>query len=198
METQTFAEQLKADTRIDHESVDNLVMSVNPFANAENYGKFLQLQAVFHKAVDPIYHDQELNKFIPNLADMARYQAVLKDIQDVGTHEPQLDEPISAPDNANKAIGWLYCAEGSNIGAAFLFKEVQKIEFDDEHGASHLAPHADGRGKHWREFVKKLNELPLDEAARKEAVEGAKEAFAAYKVALRQVFGLPKNQEARA
>ncbi len=63
----TFAKRLKADTTTVHDSVDNLVMFVQPFVSKENYIKFLKLQSVFHKAVDHIYKDAELNKAIPEL-----------------------------------------------------------------------------------------------------------------------------------
>lgn len=37
---QTFSEKLKSHSRKTHDSVDELVMSMQPFANTENYGKF--------------------------------------------------------------------------------------------------------------------------------------------------------------
>ena len=80
----TFAKRLKEQTTTIHDSVDNLVMSVEPFTNKENYIKFLKLQSVFHKAVDHIYKDSELNKAIPELEYMARYDAVTQDLADLG------------------------------------------------------------------------------------------------------------------
>lgn len=196
-ETQTFAQRLKEENRTTHDSVDNLVMSVEPFANNENYAKFLKLQSVFHKIVDSIYKDDALNKAIPQLADMARYDAVLQDLKDLNSEPYQFSGELPKPEG-NKAVGWLYCAEGSNLGAAFLFKDAQKLSFNAENGARHLAPHPDGRGQHWREFVVYLNNLGLDKAAQDEAIEGAKEAFAFYKVILREIFGLPEGAEAPA
>lgn len=196
-ETQTFAQRLKEENRTTHDSVDNLVMSVEPFANNENYAKFLKLQSVFHKIVDSIYKDDALNKAIPQLVDMARYDAVLQDLKDLNSEPYQFSGKLPKPEG-NKAVGWLYCAEGSNLGAAFLFKDAQKLSFNAENGARHLAPHPDGRGQHWREFVAYLNNLGLDKAAQDEAIEGAKEAFAFYKVILREIFGLPEGAEAPA
>ena len=196
-ETQTFDQRLKEENRTTHDSVDNLVMSVEPFANNENYAKFLKLQSVFHKIVDSIYKDDALNKAIPQLADMARYDAVLQDLKDLNSEPYQFSGELPKPEG-NKAVGWLYCAEGSNLGAAFLFKDAQKLSFNAENGARHLAPHPDGRGQHWREFVVYLNNLGLDKAAQDEAIEGAKEAFAFYKVILREIFGLPEGAEAPA
>ncbi|WP_304334793.1 biliverdin-producing heme oxygenase [Conchiformibius steedae] len=187
-EQMTFAEYLKTNSRATHDSVDNMVMSCKPFDNAENYARFLQLQAVFHKIVDDVYHDEALNRQIPNLATLARYDAVMQDLQDLGTQEAKLDVTLPKPEGA-EAIGWLYCAEGSNIGAAFLFKDAQeKLGFGAEHGARHLAPHADGRGKHWREFVGYLNGLNLNDEDRETALRGALNAFAFYKVLLKNIF----------
>ncbi|SUA36762.1 Haem utilisation protein [Neisseria zoodegmatis] len=196
-EAQTFAQRLKEENRTTHDSVDNLVMSVQPFANNENYSKFLKLQSVFHKIVDGIYKDEKLNQSIPQLTDMARYDAVLQDLEDLNSEPYQFSGELPKPEG-NKAIGWLYCAEGSNLGAAFLFKDAQKLSFNAENGARHLAPHPDGRGQHWREFVVYLNNLGLDKSAQDEAIQGAKEAFAFYKVILREIFGLPEGAEAPA
>ena len=114
----TFAKRLKEQTTTTHDSVDNLVMSVQPFSSKENYIKFLKLQSVFHKAVDHIYKDAELNKAIPELEYMARYDAVTQDLKDLGEEPYQFDKELPH-ETGNKAIGWLYCAEGSNLGAAF-------------------------------------------------------------------------------
>ncbi|WP_416192105.1 biliverdin-producing heme oxygenase [Neisseria sp. CCUG12390] len=193
----TFAKRLKAQTTVIHDTVDNLVMSVAPFDSKENYVKFLKLQSVFHKAVDHIYKNLELNQAIPELAYMARHDAVVQDLADLGEAPYEYGKPLPQ-ETGNKAIGWLYCAEGSNLGAAFLFKHAQKLDYNGENGARHLAPHPDGRGKHWREFVEYLNALPLSPEAEAEAIEGAKDAFEFYKVVLRETFGLPEGAEAPA
>lgn len=186
--TRTFAQYLKENSRATHDSVDNLVMSCRPFDNTENYTKFLQLQAVFHKIVDDIYKNPQLNEQIPNLAELARYDAVLQDLQDLGAAEADLTLPLPQPQGA-EALGWLYCAEGSNVGAAFLFKDAQnKLGFSAERGARHLGPHVDGRGKHWRAFVEQLNALPVSDEDKETALLGALNAFAFYKVLLREIF----------
>lgn len=186
----TFAQYLKANSRATHDSVDHLVMSVKPFDSQENYIKFLQLQSVFHKIVDDIYKDPELNQKIKGLAELARYDTVLLDLQDLNAQAKTISTPLPQPVGM-EAIGWLYCAEGSNVGAAFLYKDAQNnLGFSAEHGARHLAPHADGRGKHWREFVEQLNALGIDGEDKETALRGALNAFAFYKVLLREIFEL--------
>lgn len=186
--------QLKSETTGTHDTVDHLVMSVNPFANVENYGKFLQLQEIFHKIVDDIYMREDLNQAIPGLAATARHSAVLSDMDDLSIEKFPM-EVLPAP-KGQEAIGWLYCAEGSNLGAAFLYKEVNKIDLDSERGARHLAAHSDGRGKHWRQFSEQLNAIEFDKETREAAVKGANEAFTCYKQLLRMIFELPEEKAA--
>ena len=184
----TFAKFLKQNCQTTHDSVDNLVMSVKPFDSTDNYTKFLQLQAVFHKVVDDIYKNPKLNQQIEGLAKLARYDEVLRDLQDLNASEKNISVPLPQLSGA-ETLGWLYCAEGSNVGAAFLFKDAQnKLGLSAEHGARHLAPHIDGRGKHWRDFVGKLNTLPVNEEERAAALQGALDAFAFYKVVVREIF----------
>lgn len=186
----TFAQFLKLNCQTTHDSVDNLVMSVKPFDSPEHYVKFLQLQAIFHKMVDDIYKNPELNQKIDGLAELARYDDVLLDLQDLQASKKAISTPLPQLSGA-ETLGWLYCAEGSNVGAAFLFKDAQnKLGFGAEHGARHLAPHADGRGKHWRDFVAQLNALTLSEQERAAALKGALDAFAFYKVVVREIFGV--------
>lgn len=186
-----FNQYLKENSRATHDSVDELVMSVKPFHTPENYIRFLQLQAMFHKIVDDIYKNPQLNAQIPGLSGLARYDDVLLDLQDLGAAEKAVSLPIPQPKGA-EAIGWLYCAEGSNVGAAFLFKDAQNnLGYNAEHGARHLGPHADGRGKHWRNFAAQLNKLGLSPAEQEEALQGSLAAFAFYKQLLREIFELP-------
>ena len=56
---------------------------------------------------------------------MARYDAVTQDLKDLGEEPYKFDKELPH-ETGNKAIGWLYCAEGSNLGAAFLFKTRSK------------------------------------------------------------------------
>ena len=134
---------------------------------------------MFHKIVDDIYKDPALNEKIPGLAELARYDDVLLDMKDIGGSEKAISTAIPEPKGMER-LGWLYCAEGSNLGAAFLFKDAQKnLGYNAEHGARHLGPHAE------------LNDLGIEGADRETALKGALEAFAFYKVLLREIFELP-------
>lgn len=183
----SFSESLKLSSRQTHDSVDNLVMSMQPFVSHDNYRKFLQAQHEFHKAVKQLHDADDLNAQIDGLKDLARYHAVLADMKALEVEAFHVTAPTPVIDGA-KRLGWLYCVEGSNVGAAILYKEAGKIQLDETHGATHLAGHPDGRIRHWRAFKEKLDALTLTKEEQAQALQGAQDAFAYYKVIVREVF----------
>lgn len=182
-----LSKQLKAGTRREHDTVDSLVMQARPFESLVRYGYFLLVQHRFHGAINALYDDITLNRLLPGLSELPRFEAVCADIGDLGLPLPP-PPPAAAPASTHVALGWLYCSEGSNLGAAFLFKETQQIGLNGESGARHLAAHPDGRSLHWRQFVALLDGLELSESQRAEAVGGAVGAFDFYRAALRELF----------
>jgi len=180
--------RLKAASSREHDTVDHLVMSVRPFDDRERYVRFLTVQHRFHGSLQALYNDPSLNRRLPGLALLSRFDAVQQDLHDLGVPVPPAPEPVDA--TFAQALGWLYCSEGSNLGAAFLFKQTQRLGLDAERGARHLAPHPDGRALHWREFVASLDELTLSDAQEAHAIEGAIAAFDSYRRHVREVFAL--------
>lgn len=183
----TLTEALKEHSRTTHDAVDNLVMSMNPFASHENYRKFLQAQYEFHSTVNPIYHDTKLAVQFDGLSKLARLDRVKSDMKDMGV-QPYSEDMETPAITDSEAIGWLYCIEGSNVGAAILYKEAGKINLTDEFGASHLAAHADGRMPHWRNTKTKIDALPLSDEDRTAAMKGADDAFAYFKQVIRKIY----------
>lgn len=187
MNNPTLTETLKELSRDTHDSVDHLVMSSQPFASHDNYRKFLQAQYEFHRTVNPIYHNEKLAAQFADLAQLSRLESLKSDMKDLGV-EPFAQVIESPTFSDGEAIGWLYCVEGSNVGAAILYKEAGKIELSDEFGAKHLSAHADGRMAHWRNTKSKIDALPLSDADRQAAIKGVQDAFAYYKRVVRQIF----------
>ena len=179
-------QRLKAASSRDHDSVDQLVMAARPFESRERYGRFLQVQHGFHGSLLALYQDPQLNRQLPGLSALSRFAAVQADLLDLGLPAPP--PPPSVCASPAQALGWLYCSEGSNLGAAFLFEYTQRLGLGEDQGASHLAPHPDGRALHWREFVARVDALALDEQQEAEAINGAIAAFEHYRSHLRAVF----------
>lgn len=185
---ETRIQRLKALTTGTHDTLDKRIMRAEPFANRERYTLFLEVQHHFHADVAPLFADEDLNRRLPGLAERNRYDALRQDIVDLGGVPEELGA-TTGPLTPAQALGWVYVAEGSNLGAAFLRKEAAKIGLSDDFGARHLAGHPDGRGLHWRNFVAAYNDLPLTEAEELEAAEGAKAAFRRVHALVEEIFG---------
>jgi heme oxygenase (biliverdin-IX-beta and delta-forming) len=173
--------RLKAATNDTHERLDQRILATEPFANRDNYARFLKVQYRFHHSVDPLYRDAALGALLPDLADRNRFDKLAADLRDLGQDllVEDMAQPFGeGPADLPTALGWLYVAEGSNLGAAILFKMARALDLDEDFGARHLAGHPDGRARHWREFTAALDALDLDEAEEARLEAGAKAAFA--------------------
>ena len=173
------SKRLKASTQAVHERLDSRIMAADPFHDRERYGLFLSVQYRFHRDIDALYLIPALQAVLPDLDGRRRLAAIRQDMADLGQGVP--DPVASAFEGVidlPTAFGWLYVSEGSNLGAALLFKAAAALGLDASFGARHLAGHPDGRAQHWREFTAALDalELELEEDAR--VIAGAEAAFA--------------------
>lgn len=178
----SLARRLKALTHETHDRLDRSIMAAASFDGVESYARFVTVQYLFHRDIAALYDDAALQAMLPGLAGRRRLALIAADLADLGADVPGDDAPPAfapgAAVDAPTALGWLYVAEGSNMGAALLRKEVAKIGLSDAHGARHLAPAPEGPAAHWRAFTQALDAVRLsaDEEAR--AVAGAEAAFA--------------------
>ncbi|WP_059153637.1 biliverdin-producing heme oxygenase [Novosphingobium barchaimii] len=175
------AKRLKAATNDTHDRLDKRIMAAEPFASVENYGLFLSVQYQFHRDIDALYGDAQLRALLPDLAERRRLDQIRQDIEDIGLPLPESNGEVAfaAGESVDlpTALGWLYVAEGSNLGAAFLFKMARALGLDENRGASHLAGHPDGRAQHWRAFTGALDALVLDKDEELRLADGARAAF---------------------
>lgn len=175
----TRAERFRAATHPSHEALDSAIMAAKPFDSIENYGRFLKVQHAFHRDVAPLYASPALQAVIADLPGRCRFEAVTQDAADLGIALPEdVGEPAGEGLDLPEALGWLYVVEGSNLGAAFLYKAAVKMGLSAEHGARHLAEAPEGRAPQWRAFKQSLNAVELSPAEDARAVAGAEAAFA--------------------
>lgn len=176
-----LSRRLKAKTEETHDRLDRRIMAADPFGDRARYGRFLKVQQQFHRDVDVLYRRADLAGLLPDLEGRRRLDAVQRDLSDLGVETADADgAPRFAVDDAGNlpvAIGWLYVVEGSNLGAAFLFKAAAKLGLDETFGARHLSGHPDGRARHWREFTGAIDALELSEEEEARAVAAARAAF---------------------
>lgn len=176
------SKRLKALTHDTHDRLDKSIMEASSFDTLEGYGRFAGVQWAFHRDIDALYDDARLIALLPGLAGRRRLGLIAHDLTDLGLSEPLVDAPPMFPSeqpvDAATALGWLYVAEGSNLGAALLRKAAAKLGLSDDHGARHLAPSGEGPAAHWRVFTTALDAAVLTPEEEDRAVAGANAAFA--------------------
>ncbi|GAA4115239.1 biliverdin-producing heme oxygenase [Aminobacter aganoensis] len=185
------AKRLKARTNTTHERLDASIMAGRPFEDRRRYGLFLTVQHSFHRDIDALYSSAVLEGLLPDLDGRRRLDLIGQDIVDLGIAVPDVAEaPVFDGDaDLPTALGWLYVAEGSNLGAAFLLKEAAKLGLSEAFGARHLAPAPEGRGLHWRTFTAALDALELSKEEEDRVVAGAEAAFRCVHGLVRETFG---------
>jgi heme oxygenase (biliverdin-IX-beta and delta-forming) len=177
------AKRLKALTHATHDRLDRSVVGAASFATVSAYARFVEVQFLFHRDIDALYGDAELQALLPGLESRGRLPLLAQDLIDLGiagapaAHDPAFiagerpDIPV--------ALGWLYVAEGSRVGGALLRKEAARLGLSDTFGARHLAPAAqDGPAAYWRMFTSALDAIALDTDQEARVIAGANAAFA--------------------
>ena len=176
------SKRLKAMTHEIHDRLDKSIMEASSFDSLEGYGRFAGVQWTFHRDIDALYDDAALIALLPGLPERRRMALIAGDLADLGLATPPAETPPAFPQgqaaDVATALGWLYVAEGSNLGAALLRKEAARLGLSDSHGARHLAPSGGGPAAHWRVFTAALDAAVLTPEEEDRAVAGARAAFA--------------------
>lgn len=189
----TLSARLKQETHAIHDALDSRISALSPFLDRERYARFLRVQLRFQTATAPLYERDDLQREFPGLLERGRVDLIEADCRDLGLAEADIEADRAAGraaviEGGRAVIGWLYTNEGSNLGAAFLFKRAQKeLDLSADFGARHLASHPEGRGLHWKRFKAQLDELALSDAEQDQAVDGARDAFALVREAVETV-----------
>lgn len=178
----TRSQRLKSATGDIHDRLDGRIMALDPFASRDRYTRFLRAQHGFHRALAPLYADPALQARIPDLADRARGAPIAADLADLGAAGDDGAVPDLSALPVAEALGWLYVAEGSSLGAAFLLKAAARIDLDAGFGARHLAGHPDGRAAHWRRFTAVLDAEPMTAEEEAAMIAAARTAFARFRM----------------
>ena len=184
--------RLREATREMHERLDKSIMMHKAFESRARYGLFVKVQHQFHREIDALYANQVLDKLLPDLWGRRRFDLIERDLVELRVTAPSLDAPpafaSSTEADLPTALGWLYVAEGSNLGAAFLLNEARKLGLSETFGARHLAGAPEGRGLHWKTFTVALDGVSLTGPEEERVIAGARAAFACVQRLVNEVF----------
>ena len=187
------SQRLRGATRSAHDGLDAKIMALDPFSSRARYGLLLKVQHGFHRDIDALYGDPALGSILADLAGRRRLGLIEEDLADLQADVPVYEAParfcagVSA--ELPNALGWLYVAEGSNLGAAILLKQAARLDLSTAFGARHLAGSPQGRARHWRGFVAALDAAELSARDEADVIDGAKAAFDRVSGLVDAVFG---------
>jgi heme oxygenase (biliverdin-IX-beta and delta-forming) len=174
------SQRLMQATRSAHDGLDNRIISAEPFQDRDHYVRLLEMQYRFHCAIEGLYSRSLPLPSTLDLPARRRLDRVRQDLEDLGRSPPENEgaRPFhTARVDAATAIGWLWVAEGSTLGAASLLKRAAALGLDETFGARHLAGHPDGRAKAWKHFTAAIDALDLDQVDDALMLNGARDAF---------------------
>ncbi len=191
-DTSGRAKRLKEATNATHERLDKSIMAHRPFESRERYSLFVKMQHQFHREIDALYANPVLDKLLPDLVGRRRFDLITQDLADLHVTAPASDASPAfaraADADLPRALGWLYVAEGSNLGAAFLLKAAERLGLSETFGARHLAAAPEGRGLHWKIFTAALDSVTLTGPEEERVIAGAQAAFARVQGLVDKVF----------
>lgn len=171
--------QMRVATMPAHQRLDDLIMASDPFSSREAYRRLLTLQYCLQRDFEPLYHDDSLASFLPDLKSRSRLRLVEQDLADLQLAAPRDEkESLTLPlADLPASVGWLFVLEGSRLGAASLFKRAAALGLNEEFGARHLASSSDGPGHSWKMFVQAISAAPFHGAEQERAIAGSIAAF---------------------
>jgi len=186
------SKRIKQATITLHDRLDQTIMQHQPFADVARYRLFLQMQHHFHVLLQPVYEGIATDPRLSPFRCTYRLGLIEQDLADLryypNHHAALPSKPLTLADLPG-ALGWLYVAEGSNLGAAFLLKDAARIGLSPAFGARHLAAPSEGRGAYWRNFTAALDAIYLPVEAENLVIHGATEAFASVRDLVEVYFG---------
>ena len=113
-----------------HDRLDDQIISAKPSRTRDHYIRLLTVQYRFHRATDGLYIRALTLPASLEIPTRRRLDRVRQDLVDLGgsatVHEDP--EPLDASRiEPAAAIGWLWVAEGSTLGAASLLQRAAAL-----------------------------------------------------------------------
>ncbi|MGY3052598.1 heme oxygenase [Pedobacter sp. UYEF25] len=185
MQNTTLSEQLKLNTKSNHQQVEKLLVDrIRSIDALDGYVKLLQLfYGYFGGLEDKINQYIEVG-ILDDYQNRRKSNSLLKDIYDLNGGIPQkaADDDLPEINNQSQAFGALYVIEGSTLGGKVISKMMAKqLKFIDEKGLSFFNGYGDETEKMWNGFKDVLNKelyTPTDVSLSLEAANDTFSKFA--------------------
>jgi heme oxygenase len=173
----SIRDRLRAETRTDHDRLENGLRLADPGLTLARYreilSRFYGFWAEWEPRVADVVADEEF------LAPRRRLHLLRDDLRALGVAPEAL--PVCAPPpmrNRGEGFGALYVMEGSTLGGRVIVKRLHAIGLSPETGGcSYFAGYGTATGAMWSRFIERL-EAEADAGGAAAILRGARATFA--------------------
>lgn len=180
-----FLKRLRIHTQSVHTSLEQHPISTSlfqPKVNQTDYTRYLRIMhavvSQFEEHVFPL-----LETLLPDIDQRRKTGWLEEDLRQLGvwpenTLTLQLPEDPSYPDNVGYLMGRMYVLEGSTLGGAVMYKQLQPIlNFTPEKGGRYFYGYGPQTGARWKSFTEHLAMLAVAENESENILKGASAQF---------------------
>ena len=170
MERNRVHAALRAATFECHQRVDE-IYSAAQLDDRMSYGNFLCAQAAALLPVEAALDQSGIADLVEDWAERNRGRLLIRDMAELGIPRP---EPIGRPiwSGPSEMLGALYVLEGSRLGGKLLRRSVPTDFPTNFLAAEHLGS--------WALFLIRLGKIVDTDAARTDAITGARAVFSLF------------------
>ncbi len=161
-------DRLRTETKAIHETLDEIVASLEPFSSAQRYRVYLsamdQLYDVFAEDIDSASEAAGLPCSVLSLRSAIRVDLDGNILESAAVERDKLtSDDLKKVSSHQWAVG--YVMEGSAMGARYMAKMAKVLveKSDEKIGNSYLDKLAADSYERWPAFVEKLNQAQCDD-----------------------------------
>lgn len=182
-----FLKRLRHHTQPVHTSLEQHPISTalfRPNVNLTEYKRYLQVMyevvSDFEERVFPL-----LKPLLPDIDQRRKTGWLQEDLGQLGagaanTHFSHLPEALLCPDNLGYLMGRMYVLEGSTLGGAVIYKQLQPVlNFTPEKGGRYFYGYGPQTGARWKAFTDLLSTMAVIDNESENILKGASAQFVA-------------------
>ncbi|NBL65301.1 heme oxygenase [Flavobacterium sp. NST-5] len=178
----TFLDNLRETTKESHLFLESLPVSksiLSPEIDIKSYSLYLNLMLDVTLALESEVFPLIKNE-VDNLELRKKSSAIENDLNQINQsrNSRNFSFNIDANTSVGFAMGIMYVLEGSTLGGRFILKNIsEKLNLDENKGASYFSGYGNKTGNFWKNFLANLTSFEAENNAEITIIEGADFAF---------------------
>lgn len=196
-----FLKKLRNHTQQLHTALEEHPISASlfkPTVNRADYVRYLQLMFETVSSFERDYYPI-LASVLDDIDQRRKTPWLEQDLITLGVPVPLSSALINAssfPRPLYYLLGKMYVLEGSTLGGAVIYRQLQPIlQFSPEKGGRYFYGYGAQTGKMWKLFMEVLATIAIEKEGEQEILQGANAQFAAMKAYFDQQISTPNDYQ---